>query len=485
MIQPQQKMKSKNTTTLHLRKSINRSPLRHGFLLITLALGCFALSPTAKAVSPPPDGGYPNANTAEGDGALFSLTPSAGYSNTAIGYQALYSNIGGDSNTAVGQQALLFNTYGIANTAMGYSVLGYNTTGASNTAVGIISLHFNTTGANNTAIGREALYNNTTGGFNTGVGFLSLKSNTTTSFNTAIGVATLLANTANANTATGAAALLSNTTGPGNTANGTSALLSNTTGSGNTAVGSNGLLNSTTGSSNTAIGRLALASNTTGSYNIALGQNAGQNLTTGDSNIDIGNTGVTGENSTIRIGDSQSASFIAGISGTAVMGNTVVVDANGRLGTATSSARFKHDIKPMDKASEALLALTPVTFRYKKEIDPDGVPQFGLIAEDVEKANPALITRDAHGKPFTVRYESVNAMLLNEFLKEHHKVQEQEARIKQLESTVSKQEAITAQQQKGMDAVTARLNEQATQIQKVSAQIEISKAVGQTALNKP
>src|SRR5205807_2943273 len=121
--------------------------------------------------------------------------------------------------------------------------------------------------------------------------------------------------------------------------------------------------------------------------------------------------------------------FIAGITGAAVTGVAVKVNAAGQLGTAPSSQRFKTEIKPMDKASEAILALKPVTFHYKKELDPEGIPQFGLVAEEVEKINPALVARDDQGKTYTVRYEAVNAMLLNEFLKEHKAVQEQGATI--------------------------------------------------------
>src|SRR5213079_785651 len=148
----------------------------------------------------------------------------------------------------------------------------------------------------------------------------------------------------------------------------------------------------------------------------------------------------------------------------------VVVDTNGQLGiAATSSQRFKDLIKPMDKASEAILALKPVTFHYKKDIDPKGIPQFGLVAEEVEKVNPALVTRDAKGEVFTVRYEAVNAMLLNEFLKEHGKVE--------------KLEATAAQQQREIRALTASLKEQASQIQKVRARVEMSKSAPQIVLN--
>ena len=182
----------------------------------------------------------------------------------------------------------------------------------------------------------------------------------------------------------------------------------------------------------------ALANNTSGSSNIALGSNAGINLTTGSNNIDIGAPGVAAEANTIRIGKSgtQKKTFIAGIRGvTVASGVGVIVGTTGQLGTVVSSARFKEAIKPMDKASEAILALKPVTFRYKEELDPDGIPQFGLVAEEVEKVNPDLVVRDEDGKVMTVRYEAVNAMLLNEFLKEHRNVAEQQSTIAELKTT--------------------------------------------------
>ena len=220
-----------------------------------------------------------------------------------------------------------------------------------------------------------------------------------------------------------------------------------------------------------------------------MGFDAGQNLTTSSENIYIGDTAGTLDNTgaspgdeagVIRIGSvfaGNTACFINGISGqTASGGVAVYINSNGKLGTLTSSARFKTEIKPMDKASESILVLKPVTFRYKKEIDANRIPQFGLVAEDVEKVNPDLVVNGRDGKPYTVRYEAVNAMLLNEFLKEHHTVQE-------LKSTVAKQEAIIAQQQKGMEAVTARLEEQDSKIQKVSAQLELSKPAPRTVGN--
>jgi hypothetical protein len=245
----------------------------------------------------------------------------------------------------------------------------------------------------------------------------------------------------------------------------------NTTGGFNAATGVSALYNNTTGNSNTAIGFYALVHNVTGSNNIALGALAGTNLTMGNNDIDIGNAGVAGESNKIRIGQqgTHNGTFIAGISGVAVTRPQVVVNANGRLGVTASSARFKDEIKPMGEASEAILALKPVTFHYKKEIDPDGIPQFGLVAEDVAQINPTLISRDRDGKPYTVRYEAVNAMLLNEFLKEHREVQEQKATIAQLKRD-------SAEQRKQIEALSAGL-------QKVSAQLELSKPAPQTVLN--
>ena len=197
------------------------------------------------------------------------------------------------------------------------------------------------------------------------------------------------------------------------------------------ANGVDALRDNTTSTSNTAIGAYALDNNTTGDENIALGHYAGIHLTTGNYNIAIGHFGVAGESGKIRIGTvTHKNTYIAGIYGVPIAkGFEVVIDSSGQLGTKSSSVRFKDEIKPMDTASEAILALKPVTFRYKHELDPEGVPQFGVVAEDVEKVNPALVARDDQGKPYSVRYEAVNAMLLNEFLKEHRKNEEQEARI--------------------------------------------------------
>src|SRR5438445_4306830 len=307
----------------------------------------------------------------------------------------------------------------------------------------------------NTAEGQSALFSLTTGGFNTSVGFLSLRSNTTGQLNTGIGAGTLLANTADKNTATGAGALLSNTTGPYNTANGAFAIFSNAEGNDNTATGFDALFRNT-GNNNTAAGSHALEANTTGEDNVALGVDAGSSQTTGSGNVYIGSLvfGVAGE---------RNACYIRGIFGqTSANGIPVLINSDNKLGTTTSSKRFKDEIKPMGKVSEALFALKPVSFHYKKEIDPHGIAQFGLVAEEVEKVNTDLVVRDKEGKPYSVRYDQVNAMLLNEFLKEHRTVQEQ---------------------QKEIDTLRNELKEQRVLIQKVSAQVQVSNPAPQVVVS--
>jgi hypothetical protein len=356
------------------------------------------------------------------------------------------------------------------NTFLGDDALVNNTTGTANTAVGWHALNSNTTGVNNTAVG-TALGLNTSGNLNTGVGAGALAANTTGSTNVGCGIAALSNNTTgDSNAAVGGSALLHNTIGDANTAIGQSTLESNTTGGQNTAVGNGPLGNNTTGFYNTAVGAGALTANTTGSHNIAIGDFAGNTATAGNSNIDIGNSGAADDSGVIRIGTpgTHTATFVAGIRGVAITGaQPVGVDVNGKLGVRVSSARFKEAIKPMDKASEAIFSLQPVTFRYKN--DPAALPQFGLVAEEVAKDNPDLVARDKEGKPFTVRYDEINAMLLNEFLKEHRKVQE-------LEANAAKQQSNFAEQQKQIAALTAGL-------EKVSAQLELSKTAPQTVLN--
>jgi hypothetical protein len=365
------KKEGKNMKTLHVAKSIGRPVLRRGlprvqriwiirgFLLITFALACFALSPQARAVCE--EGCDTNANTFLGDGALANTT--TGAENTATGAGALGLNTAGSRNTASGSGALQNNTTGSDNTAIGFATLSQNTTANSNTATGSSALGFNTTGYRNTAIGDAALYRNVTGHGNTAVGFQALYQNT-------------------------------------------------------------------------------------GSNNVGLGFNAGYKLTDGDGNICIGSNlfGVAGESNTTRI---------ANIYFSLASGRPVYINSDGKLGTLVSSRRFKEEIKAMDNASEAILALKPVSFRYKKEIEPSGALMFGLIAEDVEKVDPELVTRNDKGEAETVRYEAVNAMLLNEFLKEHRKVEEQSSRMERRDRTIAKQEAeirgLTSQLQKVSD----------------------------------
>src|SRR5262249_14879987 len=377
--------------------------------LIFLVSGlCYGLLPKVQAVSP--DGCLPGGNTAEGCNALLSLT--TGRFNTAVGFDSLLSNTNTDFNTGVGAGALLLNTSN-ENTATGAGALFSNTTGGTNTANGAFALFSNTTGAANTAGGAHALFSNTEG---------------------------------NGNTANGFGALNSNTTGPENTAIGHFILFDNTVGGANTATGFTALENNTTGGNNTAVGAHALQGSLSGDLNTALGWNAGSGVITASSVICIGTDGADVSNTT----------WIGNVFGVTTQNGTtapVIVSDGGQLGTVASSERFKKDIATMDKASDAILSLRPVTFHYKT--DTKGAPQFGLIAEEVAKVNSSLVIPDKEGKPFTVRYDAVNVMLLNEFLKEHRKVE---------------------QLQKQIEALTAGL-------QKVRAQIEASKPVAQVAQN--
>jgi hypothetical protein len=414
------------------------------FLAVLAFLCLLAGKPKAHAVSPPPDGGYPGANTAEGQNALFSLT--TGTYNTAIGIFALRGDTTGSFNAAVGAGALFANT-GDENTAAGFGALLSNTTGHDNTANGALALFSNTTGINNTASGDSALFSNTLGHDNTATGVQALDHNIS----------------GNNNTANGVSALFANTNGDSNTAVGSNSLATNIHGGFNTAIGQTALFSNSNGDSNTAIGNAALIFNTTGTGNIALGDSAGASVTTANNVICIGAAGNNVDDSC----------YIGNIFGaTSANGVGVFVNSNGRLGTMTSSRRFKDEIKPMEQASEALYALKPVAFRYRKEIDPEGRPQLGLVAEDVEKVNPDLVVRDKRGKPYSVRCEQVNAMLLNEFLKEHKVVQE-------LKATVQRQHAIIVQQQENFES---KLAEQAkdiealrTGLQKVNDQAQLRK----------
>ena len=394
--------------------------------MITVILLSFGLLPEARAVVPAPDGGYPGGNTAEGQNALLSLN--GGMHNTAVGYLSLKSVTAGGYNTAVGSGALLGNTAD-ANTATGTFALSTNASGGFNTGNGALALFKNTIGNANTAIGGGALLQNVSGSANTAVGNLALANNDVTGSGLAA-----------SNTAVGALALFNNTHGHQNTAVGDGALQSNQT-----------------GYANVAVGRQALFGNVDGAYNTIVGFQAGLNAN-GTDNIYIGEftaLGITSENTTTRIGSHQDHCYIDGIyleQPDANANQPVMVAPNGHLVTPASSARFKEKIQPMNDASEAILALKPVAFQYKADVTH--APQFGLIAEEVAHVNAALVVYDKKGKPYSVRYDQVNAMLLNEFLKEHRTLQELK---------------------KEVAALTATVKQQAEQLEKVSAGVEMGK----------
>jgi trimeric autotransporter adhesin len=353
-------------------------------ILLTFALVCFALVQKAQAVVPPPDGGYPGGNTAEGTAALLSLGPN-GFNNTAIGFLSLKNTTQGDANTAVGAGALFSNRGQGQNTATGAGAL-FNSNGENNTANGAFALYTNSIGSGNTAVGSNALYNNTV-----------------TYANTAIGYGALFNNGGDFGTAGG----------------------------------------------NTAIGFEALYNNTTGNSNIAVGSNAGFAVTTSSNVLCIGTQGANVDDSC----------YIANIWQQPGGSQQVFVNADGKLGAQVSSRRFKDEIKPMEQSSEVIYKLRPVSFRYKPVIDPSRPSGFGLIAEDVDAVASDLVLRDKEGKPYTVRYDAVNAMLLNEFLKEHQAFVEEQRKVERLEKQVA--------------ALTAGL-------QKVSAELETNRAAPQT-----
>jgi hypothetical protein len=358
--------------------------------LMVLLIACVA--PVAQAVTPPPDGGYPGGNTAEGQNALLNLT-SGGY-NAAIGWMSLRSASIASFNTAVGAGTLALSN-DIRNTAVGAGALLINHGGGLNTANGAFALLFNTVGSFNTASGDSALAGNIVG---------------------------------MDNTASGAAALVANTTGNENTADGRETLFHNTSGSDNTAVG----------------------------------YQAGLNATMGDGNVYIGAgmQGVAGE---------ANHTYIRNVNTTSVSGggtdNVTVNLTTGLLGHVTSSRRYKDDIKAIDTASEALFQLKPVSFRYKKEIDQSRSLNYGLIAEEVAEVDPNLAVRDRNGHIDSVRYSAINALLLNEFLKEHQAFVEEQKKVRKLEAT--------------LDAVSERLKEQEAKIQRVSDQLEMSRPLSQ------
>jgi hypothetical protein len=384
-------------------KTFNQThqPRTLSVLVIGTLLACLGLLQNAEAVRPAPDGGYPGGNTAEGQNALLSLT--TGAYNTAVGLFSLMSNQEGQFNTGIGAGALLANT------------------AHRNTALGAGSLLSNTTGVKNTANGTFALFNNADG---------------------------------NSNTASGESALFSNTSGFSNTACGYNALLSNTTAGDNTAVGTTALFSNITGEFNTAVGSQSLRDNVTGDSNTAIGDSAGFNIT-GSGNVCIGAgvNGFAGENNITRIRNVYESIATE---------RAVYVTSDNRIGTLASSRRYKEQIKPMENASEAIHSLRPVTFRYRKEVDPMRSLSFGLIAEEVAKVSPDLVTPDREGKPETVRYEAINAMLLNEFLKEHRQVQHQANTIAELKNEIAN--------------LTEIVRIQTAQIQKAIARLESANA---------
>ena len=382
-------------------------------------------------------------NTAMGAGALSFNTD--GFGNTASGAFALYLNGVGNQNTAFGTQALSSNTNGSFNTASGYHALYSNTTGSTNTATGNDALLSNTSGVANTATGVGALLDSTGGTENAGFGFGALTNNSIGSFNTASGSNALKGNTTgNFNTVTGAYAMYAGNTGDDNTATGYEAMTSNTSGMYNTAVGYQALHQNTTGELNAAFGSQALYDNTTGSSNIALGTGAGNSHVSGDNNIYIGNIGNTdpNESNAVRIGtfNLQQRVFVSGILGVTGTGVAMQIFADGQLGTISSSARYKDEIRDMAEASSAMMKLRPVTYRFKGQTG--GGRQFGLVAEEVEDVLPDLVVRNAAGEVEAVSYHEMPAMLLNELQKQQRTIESQASAIERQE-----QEAVAQRQE--------------------------------------
>ena len=445
-----------------MRPLIKIKPI--AILLLPLVLACFALLPSAQALTASPDvitdpdETFPNFNTAAGLEALLNVT--TGISNTAYGARALRANTTGGSNLAIGGFALINNIDGGANTAVGNNAMFNNQHGSDNMALGQGALAGNVSGSDNVAMGAQALAKNKADG-NVGVGFQALNANGFGEGNTAVGFQALLRNGGGGfNTAMGNSSLLGNVSGSANTAVGHLSLFTNISGRSNTAVGQATLTFNTSGHANTAVGTGALFHNFNGSNNTAIGNSAGDNII-GSGNVDVG-WNVLGAIADVN------KTRIKNIGSTAIVGGTTVVVASTGgagdqvLGFASSSRRYKRDIKPMGENSETLFALKPVTFRPDDGVSPSDLKLYGLIAEDVGKVNPDLVAHNDHGEVATIRYEAINAMLLNEFLKEHQQV-------KDLKATI-------AQQQKQMDALTAGL-------QKVSDQLELRKPAPQTVAN--
>ena len=445
---------------------------------VLLALACSVISPLAMAkptptptptATPPLGEDRGNNNSAAENVDALNISTTGQY-NTAHGWHALSANATGTDNTANGTYALFSNTTGWRNTAVGAWSLQANTTGGANVAVGDAALFRNTTGSSNVAVGDLTLVDNTTGWSNTAVGGDALSANTTGLENTAMGGAALESNTTGSgNVAVGAGAL-SYRTGASynlqgaNTAVGYYALgytgMEGGTGlggDGNTAMGDRALELSIDGSFNCAFGLLALGGLSDGIGNTAIGNRAGFGLLRGTGNVYIG------EQEMARDPNESYHTYIHNINTTSVSGgsaDTVTIDlTTGLLGHLTSSRRHKEDIKAMDNASETLYLLKPVTYRYKKEIDRDQALDYGLIAEEVAEIDPTLALRNAKGEIESVRYNAINVMLLNEFLKEHKAFVEEQGKVTKLEA--------------GLAGLLATVKEQAAQIEKVSAQVQM------------
>jgi trimeric autotransporter adhesin len=404
-------------------------------IFTTILLACFALSQVARATPPPKPEDRGNGNSAAENVQALNLG-TTGSNNTAHGWFSLFSNTTGSSNTADGFQALYSNTDGGDNTAYGFQALHSNT--------GSLSSH--------------------AGSFNTGIGYQALYSNSGASFRTA-----------SFNTAVGYQALYSNPSAFESTAIGYQALFNDIGGGDNTAIGHRALYNNTTGLFNTAVGGDSLSSNTEGVLDTAIGIGAGGNVTTASNVICIG--------AFVAGADVDNSCYIGNIWNQPGGLQAVYVNSDGKLGFQASSRRFKNETKPMEQASEVIYGLKPVSFRYKAEIEPTRPRGFGLIAEDVEQVSPDLVSRGRDGKVNSVRYDAVNAMLLNEFLKEHKKVEAQQSKIARQQATIGELESTVAQQQKAMEALATQLKEHAAQIQKVTAQIEINKSAPRTVFN--
>ena len=390
-------------------------------------------------------GGQSAASIAQGVAAANAATPSN--APNAIVARDSNGNISANSLTLGGGLNLPFPAILSSGGTNFLMEIGSLYMGFQNSTMATQQANLDNTAFGDYALAFQATHNggsNSFGAYNTAFGEYALEGNQSGTFNTASGFEALLMNSSgDDNTATGGQALQNNT-GSENTATGMGALSANLNGSANTAEGIGALGENIAGSDNTAHGAQALLQLTNGTGNIAVGYGAGLNLKSGNNNIYIGNAGVTGDNGAIRIGNegTQGTTVIAGIFNGVVPGGEgaipVYVDSAGHLGPMPSSAQFKRDIQPMGDVSDVLLKLQPVTFKYKESRDPTCTPQFGLVAEEVNQVDPDLVVRDANHQVYSVRYEAVNAMLLNEFLKEHQRFEELKARLDKMEQIIGK-----------------------------------------------